>query len=456
VTGPRLPLVLLGLGLPAAAGWLLACLLTPLPKGTARLFRWSLGTALGLGMGSLSYMLWRILGGAWTPPYLLGETALFIFVFFVLACILKKSVSAVPVVGEPAKAPGWLTAASLVAAAGAAGIFLARTLVEPHGGWDAWAIWNLKARFFVRGGEAWTRMLSPVLDWAHPDYPLLLPSTIARWWSYAGSESFVWPALAALVSAAAMAGLMWEALRLLRSGTAAAVALLCLAGTYGLAGQAASQYAEAPLALFMAASLACLVLAERTGGRGPLVLAGACAGFAAWTKNEGLLFIPVLAAAWLLAGRRWRTPKLTAVEFAWMVVGALPGLAAVAVLKLSIPGGNDLVTGLGAGALAAKLADPQRYWMILKTFTLESLKLVMPAALLAAWGLSGFRRSSDNQRGALLCLVAAAGMLLGYGLVYLLTPYDLAWHLSTSASRLLMGVWPAALLGMLLIFRFEE
>ena len=61
-----------------------------------------------------------------------------------------------------------------------------------------------------------------------------------------------------------------------------------------------------------------------------LLLAGALAGFAAWTKNEGLLV--VLAAAALVA---WLTLRQTRLGRAvWWMVGAAPALVTFAWFKL--------------------------------------------------------------------------------------------------------------------------
>jgi hypothetical protein len=452
VTGSRLAVILTGLGPPLVVGWQIAGLLIPVSKRTARSFRWSLGTAVGLGLAALGYLIWRVLGGTSAPHYLLGENAFLICLCFLLGLALKRSASDEHLADETVGAPAWLKAAVWFALAGNVGTFVARTSAEPHGSWDAWAIWNLKARFLFRGGTEWHRLFSPVLDWAHPDYPLLLPSTVARWWTYAGSEDPRWPALAALLALLALIGMMAGVLRMLHGPTPALLGILALTGTAGLVGRAASQYADLPLALYMTSSLACLVLFERVGGRGPLLLAGTCAGFAASTKNEGLLFLPVLAVAWLWSGKRWRAPRAAVTQLGWMAAGALPGIIAITLAKLLAAGDNDLLYGLGFDAITTRALDLARYGVIAKSLTIESLKLVMPAVLVAAWALTGFRCSTENRQGALLCLTTAGLMLVSYGVVYLLTPYDLAWHLSTSAARLLMGLWPMALLGMLLLY----
>src|SRR5262249_22174307 len=70
-------------------------------------------------------------------------------------------------------------------------------------------------------------------------------------------------------------------------GCIGAIVLLC---TPFLARSSADQYADVPVGCFYALA-SCSLL------RGQLGLAGACAGGAAWTKNEGLLFCCCLGAA---------------------------------------------------------------------------------------------------------------------------------------------------------------
>src|SRR5688572_29095539 len=66
-------------------------------------------------------------------------------------------------------------------------------LNQPHGEWDAWAIWNLHARFLFRGGEHWRDMFTGELFWSHTDYPFLLPAVLAGGWTLAGEETTTVP-----------------------------------------------------------------------------------------------------------------------------------------------------------------------------------------------------------------------------------------------------------------------
>ena len=61
------------------------------------------------------------------------------------------------------------------------------------GGWDARFFWNLKAKFYFREPELWQNMFSSVLNWSHPDYPLMIPGAVAWGWNILGYELFLWP-----------------------------------------------------------------------------------------------------------------------------------------------------------------------------------------------------------------------------------------------------------------------
>jgi hypothetical protein len=66
--------------------------------------------------------------------------------------------------------------------------FIVKSLNLPHGSWDAWAIWNMRARFLYRGGVHWAQAFSEKYLWSHPDYPVLVPGNVARIWDYRGEK----------------------------------------------------------------------------------------------------------------------------------------------------------------------------------------------------------------------------------------------------------------------------
>ena len=64
---------------------------------------------------------------------------------------------------------------------------------NPQGNWDAWALWNLRARFLAAGDGLAPRAWSPLLSFTHPEYPLLLSGFVASCWTDSGSISNVAP-----------------------------------------------------------------------------------------------------------------------------------------------------------------------------------------------------------------------------------------------------------------------
>jgi hypothetical protein len=333
--------------------------------------------------------------------------------------------------------------------------YLMLASAAPHGEWDAWSIWNLRARFFFRAQE-FVSPFSNSIEWAHPDYPLLVPGVIALLWHAAGSETPAIPATVAFFFLLSAVAVPFYVVRLLRGP---ALAILCVLGILAattLVRVSASQYADVPLAAFfvLAGSLLVYGLDVESAGAGPILLAGLAAGFAAWTKNEGLLFCGSLAASHLFCvtsrselGRRVRT-------LVPLLAGMLVVLALVGHFKMRLAPANDLVNASNMGGFGAKMSDFNRYWMTFWAFVGEFLTfgnvLVPPVIVLSVWlALVRFR---DKLTGAqLLPQVAVVLQLAGYFAIYVATTKDLDWQLNTSLPRLLLHVWPLAITGIFLI-----
>jgi hypothetical protein len=172
---------------------------------------------------------------------------------------------------------------------------------------------------------------------------------------------------------------------------------------------------------------------------------------AAWTKNEGQLFIVALFLARLAmgwAGGRGIGPMLR--ELTAFAVGLVPFMGVLAYFKLRLAGSNDLMAGQAGCALLERILDGKRYWQVASGMALEFGRVVgwlvgilgFYAALLGMARLPG--------RRPLHTLVVLVFMLAGYALVYLTTPRDLVEHIGLSADRLCLQLWPCALLAFFL------
>lgn len=338
-------------------------------------------------------------------------------------------------------------AVALAAMSGlAAASFWFQWRTEPHGQWDAWAVWNLHARAILRAAPDWTAILSSDLAWSSPDYPLLVPISVARLWAYVGSESTAVPPLVAALFFSASIATLTIAIGQSCGWTAGLLsgAILIVPRTFVF--QSGCQCADTPVAFFALVAVALIVMAgDALETRGALVAtAGLASGLTAWTKNEGQLLVVAMIGLLLILPRRF---GLRAVLL--FAAGAAVPLSVVAWFKwrLAPPGllGPQAVPGL-----LTRFTDEARWATLLDRTT----------QLLATWGgtqIAVFlvlaivvalvaRPTPPRWRRAAEGLFLAAALMAGYLITYVIAPTSLdtmAWHIATSFDRLVTQIWPA-------------
>lgn len=415
----------------------------------------ALGAAVGLGLASCVFFLlvWTGLG----RPVPLLSVQLILAAGAALAWRIRKRRAPQAFETSPSgpSAGLWLLrAATAVALLLLVAGWLVTTQASPHGEWDAFSIWNLRAKYLAAGRDTWRNAVSlsvggDLLGAQHPDYPLLLSSLTAQVWMLNGEDSPWVPAGIGLLYSLLAAALLAGALAWLREETAGCLACLLLVSGELFVSQSASQYADIPLACYALAATALLAGAEQGAQpRSLRVWAGSLAAMAAWTKNEGLVFL-LLALLWTL----WRGGVRGAAEFG---LGALPVAALVAAFKGLLAPVSVGLFPTTAAEWVAQLTDPGR-WRLVAEYYLKSLWELgvwwahpAPVALVWLW-------ARGCARGKRLCeawvALISLGMLAADFAVYLVTTAELRWHLSTSANRLWLQMWPSLLLALFLASR---
>lgn len=448
-------MTLVALALPALAAVLVVRAFWPPAAGSTPAFRWFQAFAAagcGLGLSSCMFLLWYPFLGHPKQTYPAAEMV--VCVVLILAAGYRLVLAApVPPATVRADAPPWarwLWVPFAVSAAAAVNFLVAYVGREPHGHWDALSIWNLRARFLFRTDTNWPDTFSAINQ--HPDYPLFVPATVARAWCYAGAESTTTPVAVAVLMVALAVGALVAGLNHLRGGGQGWVAGAVLLAALPFVQTAGIQYADVPLSFFALAAVAVLVVHDQSGGRSrvPPAGAGALAGFAAWTKNEGLLFFVALALCRTVVLAR-RTRRDVFRETPAFLAGALPAALALAVLKLGFAPANDLVAGQGPGTVG-RLTDAARYAQVGGAVA-EQLWAFGPLLIVAVVGyalLVGRAPAERRVRGTALAWAVLGLVMAGYGLVYVTTPHDLSWHLTTSLTRLFVQVWPLFLFAVFL------
>jgi hypothetical protein len=440
--------------LPVAAGTLFVP--SFLPGGTGavadRGFRICLGAGIGLGAASLAYFfLLSCSVGVSAARLLLIEAVLFSSLAYLAVRYAKENPletsqeTDIMVYTIPRWALRTLAVVFFFLVAGVILTEVFLTFDRPHGGWDAWAIWNLRARFLFRGGEYWRDAFSPLLAEIHPDYPLLLPGLVARGWTYLGRDAVSFPAVIAVFYTLSTIGVLTSSLALLRGSFQGILAGVALACTPIFLRHGASQYADVPFGYYMLATLALLHLAKSTENRRAMSLAGFTAGLACWTKNEGVILLGALAAVWSVRVLVSSGRELEIRRAGWFILGALPPLLALAYLKFGLAPPSDMTTEFNLAAVLNRIVEPARYLEVGAAVVREAVfQLHLP--LLAAYLLFSGVSIRNGERGGVLRLWTSLSLIFAaYFFVYVITSKPLAWHLDTSLSRLMTQLFPSLL-----------
>ncbi|MBI1922558.1 MAG: hypothetical protein HYS23_15925 [Geobacter sp.] len=409
----------------------------------------SLAVGTGLGFSSCTYFAWLVLNGSAGDFFSFADAMLFLgIILCVTVCNKKSSHSPSPSIPMPdqlnKQIHRFLAIVFCFLLVSAIAIFVAISILGPHGGWDACMIWNLRARFLFRGGVHWNNAFSGLLYWPyHTDYPLLIPANVARGWTYIGKETQAMPAMIGLLFTFATIGLLLSSLTILKCRSLGLLAAVIMLGTSRFLMHGTSQYADVPLGFYFLAAIALLFLqGVFPSNYIPILLAGMMSGFSCWTKNEGLLFFASFVAAYLIAipGATARDKKLR--QLAFFTFGSLPMLLILLYFKLSIVPPNDLFSALEVMKIVQNLTNPDRHYQILKQLMIVvqgSFPLVMLFPFLYYFGFDISRHRFELCVSALtICLVIS-----GYIGVYLISPYNLQWHIATSLERLLIQLLPS-------------
>ncbi len=328
-----------------------------------------------------------------------------------------------------------------------------------YGGWDARYMWNIKARFYVRSPGAWIDLFShPKPLWTLPDYPHLLPASVAWGWLNSGSETLIWPSVIGCVFILSICSLaVWYLSAYQKYWKA------CLAGAFFITVPAfrfwsTTQYADIPLSFFITAAGVIFACAYRHKERALFLLAGILAGLGAWTKNEGVLFCFIMFAIGTISlfDNRANERKEKMIFLSAWLPGLLLPLASTFYIKLFLGGGGIyLNTTRSVLDYLHLLSDFSRTQFIAAAFFLffadqsqwNYLWLFFFTSIIIFFMMTITKKKVDSRWIILACVIL---LELGYFLIFQISPIDLKSHIKWSMLRLLLHTGALAL-----IFAFE-
>jgi hypothetical protein len=413
-------------------------------------FKAFLGMGLGLGVWSLLYFFYL--------SFFAGQHWFIVIQLLVFLCLLVLTIWREkkrgwdflphPEPWRPTIGQGLLVGVSCAVFVISLSSTASYLLRRRQGDWDAWMMFNRSARFIYRGQAGWRDAFSIQMDRIfHPDYPPLLALNIASVWDALGRDNSRVPMLQSALFSIASVGLMVGALASVKSWGQAGLGLLFLWGIPAFVNEGAREMADVPLAFFVLATAILIYLYVLHKKLGLIALAGCTAGLAAWTKNEGSVFVIGTTLALAIAFFREKSPRLL-LSFA---AGLSIPLGCVLYFKSFLAPPSDLLSG-GLAQSIQKALDLARHTEIIRYFWSEIIgfgswgipwiALGIIPVLLVYYIVFRSPVSVDQKpaylAGIILLFVQAFGV---YG-IYLITPYDLTWHLDYSLHRVFIQMYP--------------
>ena len=163
-----------------------------------------------------------------------------------------------------------------------------------YGGWDAWAVWNLKAIFLFEGGDQWRNLFDPILWRSSQHYPLFLPFMNVWGWSFLSEPDTQVPVFTAFIFTFLTMGLLWRGLREQTNQKISVLSIIAILTLPFYIKISLSQYADIIVGFYLTASLYCFLKAKQLSSIRFAVLGGLFLGFLSFSKPEGLVSAGVL------------------------------------------------------------------------------------------------------------------------------------------------------------------
>ncbi|HXS36958.1 MAG TPA: hypothetical protein VN721_09670 [Flavipsychrobacter sp.] len=337
---------------------------------------------------------------------------------------MKKGLS--NIAQEKSVHEGWYWAIMVI------GVFLItnRTyyFAEKHGGYDAYAIWNYHAEMLAHQ-YSWKKLFL-YTHFGHPDYPYCLPAFLGFFFRlfhdhYTVLIPFAFSFLITLCTPL----LIYTELFKKNIVIAALILILFATDDYFLK-QGVSQYADTLLAFFFLCAIICMQHYKEN--KKLIVLCAAFLGCCMWTKNEG----SILSVIFVLFHARTIFSKH---NFKYFLAGIIVPLLIITFFKVAYAPANDLISNQAASPYL-KLFQAGRYKMIYDKLVvnLNTLFPVVKIGLMVYIIFCIVERKLPNKEFVMLLVCMGA-----YFMIYVFTPYDVAWHLNTSQDRLMHHLMPA-------------
>jgi hypothetical protein len=392
-----------------------------------------------MGVSSILFFFWK-LAGVENSGYVGFELVFVIAIFLTMLLAQKKTIKEIRFdfgVVINSFIQNKLLFSSLVFSAGISLVnFLFIVFLHPHGREDAWSNWNLIARF-IYYSDNMSNAFAYISSSTFPGYPFMIGLDVANGWAFLNTVTTRVPILVAGLFTFAIPGILFFALVRIKGFQFASVATILVMGPW-LAQYGSFLYADVPIASFYLATGVLVSLYLHTEALGLIILAGLMAGFSAWTKNDGIPFVMIVAAVIFMLSFQKKDKNIAIRFFQGLVIP----MVAIGVYKIFFAASGNIVTN--GSALLERIQDFSRFQVVLNFFVSNTFSFGSPPfgfvwILLALAIVGGINAGDRNSRYIAFILILQYAV---YFSIYLITPLDIKWHLASSGGRVLMHLVP--------------
>jgi hypothetical protein len=335
------------------------------------------------------------------------------------------------------------------------GMYYIRVLSEPLVRWDGRSIWFFHARMIwiegaLRETAGWTH---PSIVFSHPDYPLLVPALAAQLAYLKGFWNEFLPKGSLVLMLVPIALWVFSFRKMTLS-----FILLVLAIFAGLGAWQWNGSMDGYLVIYSAVALLTFGRYLSLGNTVDLCSAMVAVGIAASLKNEGLLFAVCLVASVLALGVKYSELSVTSLaarfQSDYLVVGVLLLSIAPIVLwevcKKTWGLQSELVGDLFGTftRLSVRVFDGTTPQYLVNYLTVQATTISLLSVVVAAVVIFQRRWRLKLHPGAAVAALTAALYACGLCAIYLSTPYNLYFHVTTSGTRTMTTGTVALLVGL--------
>jgi hypothetical protein len=401
-----------------------------------------LGFSFALGAGSVSMLLFSVSVIGFKPSkFILVGIAL-----IALLILIRQWKSNGLIVATVPAPRGKFDPLTLLGIAGLMVIVASISNVIAFANWqglndiDSFATWMFKAKIVT----LWPlrpiplALTVPTLSYSHQDYPLSLPFLVAGLYAAIGHINDQQAKILLLPIYLSLIAIIYSSVRSMhRRATAIAITAI-FAAAPTLTANAGLLVAETPLILAWTGAIVMLLRWIENRDRGDLILCGLFSALAAFTKNEGLALLPVMA---IIVACMSRKPSAIR-NWALAAATILPWV----IYRTFLPKTHEDYGGKFTHA-ATVLNNLNRLGFILpnlfgRLFSGPQMGLIWYVLILTAiMGFRGFRRTSIR----VLWILLIAQLSL-YTAAFVVTPWNVTVLINMIGFKLLTQSSPIAAL----------